>query len=261
MTSRDVTAKENAVSGSLSFNPAAPHYDQTRGGEARGRKIAAALMPEFTGAHPVCDIGMGTGVVALGLTEAGFDVCGLDLSHSMLTSARQRIGPVVVNASATDIPFQDGAFRQAYSVWTLHVIRDQESVFSEVARILRPGGRYAVVPGTILFDPHPINEVLAEVQRRTAHIDDLADTIAPKAEQAGFRVVSVSELSRSTHEHSPEQVATALERGWLFHLWAVDDDEWRRTVTPAVEALRAFSDADQPTARTTRRQMVILERR
>jgi len=253
--------RKTTVSESLSFTPAAPSYDQTRGGEARGRKIADALAPEFTRAHPVCDVGMGTGVVALGIADAGFDVYGLDLSHAMLRFARARLGPVAVNANATNIPFRDGAFRQAYSVWVLHVTRDQESVFSEVARILCPGGRYAVVPGTILFDPHPVNEVLAEVQRRTAHIDDLTDTLVPKAERAGFRVMTVSELSRSVHEHSPEQVATALERGWMFHMWGVEDDEWRRTVLPAVEALRALPAADQPTARTTRRQLLVLERR
>jgi ubiquinone/menaquinone biosynthesis C-methylase UbiE len=129
---------------SLSFERIAGRYDATRGGEQRGRRTAASLAPLLDPICPVVEVGIGTGVVALGLRELGFTVVGVDLSPAMAQRVRRRLGPVVAVADAAQLPVADAAIQQAVSVWLLHLVADRAAVLAEVARALRPGGRYLV---------------------------------------------------------------------------------------------------------------------
>jgi ubiquinone/menaquinone biosynthesis C-methylase UbiE len=94
---------------SLSFERIADRYDATRGGEQRGRRTAASLAPLLDPVWPVVEIGIGTGVIALGLRELGFAVVGVDLSPAMTQRARRRLGPVVAVADAAHLPVADAA--------------------------------------------------------------------------------------------------------------------------------------------------------
>ncbi|MFI6638946.1 class I SAM-dependent methyltransferase [Streptomyces sp. NPDC050504] len=246
---------------SVNFSPAADFYDKTRGGEARGRRIAPAIAERITKDEPTLDAGMGTGVVALALTETGHSVVGIDLSHSMLTKAVHRVGNVAAAASLTDLPFAAGTFSQVYSVWVTHVVGDLRKGLSEVHRVLKPGGRYVVIPGMILFDDHPVSRIMEEIQSRTAEADDRAERIVPLAESVGFTAVEVGELEAAVHEHSPEQIASGLEQRMLYHLWAVDDSVFDEKVAPLVRELRAQPDPEAPVVRRTRRQIIVLEKR
>lgn len=250
-----------AVQTSVNFSPASDFYDKTRGGEARGRRIAPAVAERIAKDELTLDAGMGTGVVALALIETGHSVVGIDLSHSMLTKAVHRVGNVAAAASLTDLPFQDGTFSQIYSVWVTHVVGDLRKGLSEVHRVLKPGGRYVVIPGMILFDDHPVSKIMEQIQSRTAEADDRAERIVPLAEWVGFTAVEVGELEAAVHEHSPEQIASGLEQRMLYHLWAVDDAVFDEKVAPLVRELRALPDPDQPVVRQTRRQIIVLEKR
>ncbi|MGW8486051.1 class I SAM-dependent methyltransferase [Streptomyces sp. NPDC055886] len=245
---------------SVNFSPAADFYDQTRGGEARGRRIAPAVASRTSKGKLILDAGMGTGVVALALHEQGYRVVGIDLSHSMLTKAVDRVGQVAAAASLEDLPFPDETFNQAYSVWVTHVVGDLRKGLSEVHRVLKPGGRYVVIPGMILFDDHPVSQIMETIQSRTAEADDRADRIVPLAESVGFKAVEVGELDAATHEHSPETIASGLEQRMLYHLWAVDDSVYEERVEPLVRELRALPDPEAPVVRQTRRQILVLEK-
>jgi ubiquinone/menaquinone biosynthesis C-methylase UbiE len=76
-----------AAARSLAFDRVAETYDQTRGGEERGRRFATEVATFLDPSRPVLEVGVGTGVMALGLRELGFDVLGLDLSLPMLRAA------------------------------------------------------------------------------------------------------------------------------------------------------------------------------
>ncbi|MFJ1910551.1 class I SAM-dependent methyltransferase [Streptomyces sp. NPDC088147] len=245
---------------SVNFSPAADFYDKTRGGEARGRRIAPAITERIAKNELVLDAGMGTGVVALALTELGHTVVGIDLSHSMLRKAVSRIGNAAAAASLTALPFQSATFSQIYSVWVTHVVGDLRKGLSEVHRVLKPGGRYVVIPGMILFDDHEVSRIMEEIQSRTAEADDRAERLVPLAESVGFKAVEVGELEAATHEHSPEQIASGLEQRMLYHLWAVDDSVFDEKVAPLVRELRALPDPEAQVTRRTRRQVIVLER-
>ncbi len=95
------------------------------------------------------DIGTGTGHTAARLAEAGAEVVGLDPEPGMLDAARQRYGEraglhfVEAPGDATGQP--DEAFDLVTARHTLHHHSDPHATLREIARVLRPGGRFVLV--------------------------------------------------------------------------------------------------------------------
>ena len=96
----------------------------------------------------VLDLGCGTGRLLSRLAEAIPQLAGtgLDFSTEMLDRARQhnRYGSrlTYVSGSAESLPFDAGEFDGVFStVSFLHYPRP-EAVFSEIQRVLKPGGRF-----------------------------------------------------------------------------------------------------------------------
>jgi demethylmenaquinone methyltransferase / 2-methoxy-6-polyprenyl-1,4-benzoquinol methylase len=99
----------------------------------------------------ILDLGCGTGDLGRPLA-AGATVVGVDLSHPMLLRARAKAGPPGrarwVEGTAFRLPFRDGAFEGALSGFVLRNLRDLPAAFEELARVIRPGGRVAMVDVT-----------------------------------------------------------------------------------------------------------------
>ena len=76
---------------SLSFDRIADRYDESRGGTARGERVAADLVPWLAPGR-VLEVGVGTGIVAAALAARGLPVYGVDLSQAMLRRAVDRVG-------------------------------------------------------------------------------------------------------------------------------------------------------------------------
>jgi SAM-dependent methyltransferase len=91
------------------------------------------------GAGRLIDLGCGGGSFAVNLAERGWHVTGVDISEDQLRLARER-GATVVRADASDLPFEDGAFDAAVSVFTHTDMDDFAGALRELARVLRPGG-------------------------------------------------------------------------------------------------------------------------
>ena len=128
------------------FDQLADLYDETRGGERRGDEFAELVAHHLgdRSAGPVFEVGVGTGVVALGLAKRGYAVVGLDVSKPMLARGRARLGPVVILGDAMDLPVATDGVVRAVSVWVVQSVPNPIRLFAEVARVLRPGGRYVV---------------------------------------------------------------------------------------------------------------------
>lgn len=129
----------------LDYDNEAARYDATRGGRERAAAAAVAvdglLVP---GLSRVLDIAGGTGSVAAELSALGREVAVGDVSLGMLRLATERLPGHAIRLDAGRLPVADSSLDVVTSVWLLHLLRRQvvEAVLDEVARVLRPGGRY-----------------------------------------------------------------------------------------------------------------------
>lgn len=98
---------------------------------------------ELRGAD-VLEVGAGAAQCSRWLVEQGARAVALDLSERMLAHAgRTGRGPALVQADATLLPFADDSFDLACSAYgALPFVPDAGAVLREVARVLRPGGRW-----------------------------------------------------------------------------------------------------------------------
>lgn len=55
------------------------------------------------------------------------------------------IADKIVIGNLENLPFEDGSFDAVTSLWVLEHVRHPERVFSEIARVLKPGGRFFFV--------------------------------------------------------------------------------------------------------------------
>jgi ubiquinone/menaquinone biosynthesis C-methylase UbiE len=246
------------------FDLLAERYDETRGGEPRGDEYARDLDAELPpGESPILEVGVGTGVVALGLRRRGRSVVGLDLSYPMLARARSRLGRSVVCADAMRMSIGTASVAHAVSVWVVHAIADPPTLFSEVARVLRPGGRYVVCTAQRPADDDVIGRIVAEMgarvdeRRRTARPRGVTvDEVLEWAASAGFSG-RTRPLERSWKGSPSAELAAIAQRTWPS-LRQLDHRTVEEVTRPAVEALRALPDA--PVERRATTDLVVLQR-
>lgn len=248
---------------SVRFDRVADRYDETRGGEERGRLLAGEIDPLLNRQRPTLEIGVGTGLVALGLRELGHRVVGMDLSLPMAVRAADRLGPVVAVGDAMRLPVANAALDQAVSVWVLHLVGDQSAVLAEVARVLRPGGRYLVAPGHLARPEDELGAIRWDLDRLldpgNERVDD-AERLRSLAPAAGLRVVDERRCPPWRFEMSPEEMARSTEDRVYSILWDVDDETWRDLVEPAIQRLRGLPDPERPRPRVHEYEVIVLER-
>jgi SAM-dependent methyltransferase len=102
---------------------------------------AAAAAPGLKALDLCC----GQGNVTEALIGRGCRVVGVDFSSSMLALARERVSAArFVEANAQQLPFDDGEFDLVVSNLGICHVPDQPRALSEVRRVLRPAGRFAM---------------------------------------------------------------------------------------------------------------------
>ena len=107
----------------------------------RSRTIALLGCPPGS---TVLDIGCGTGDLARNLRRKGQLAVGLDLSLGMLASARSGGAPLV-GADAAALPLRTASADAAVSGFAVRNFADLAGVLRELGRVLRPGGRLALL--------------------------------------------------------------------------------------------------------------------
>lgn len=105
----------------------------------------------LAGYGEVLDLGTGEGQIARLLSAAGAHVVGIDPTNAQITLAATRGGDAnYLIGDAAQLPFDNDAFDAVIASLVFEHIIDMEGAVAEVARVLRPGGRFA------LFLNHPL---------------------------------------------------------------------------------------------------------
>jgi SAM-dependent methyltransferase len=140
--------------------------------------LVDALAPQA--GEQLLDLGCGTGVIARRLIEhvrPGGSVLGIDISRAMLDFAERQPLPVDLRyqqAQAAALPCADASMDGAAAARLLMHVQDAQSVLYEVRRVLRPGGRLAMLEadwGTLALDHSDRSLTRRIIDWRTDAID------------------------------------------------------------------------------------------
>ena len=110
------------------------------------------LKAGITSGHAL-EVGPGPGYLGLEWLKSteGTRLTGLDISPDMLVVARKNAGEygfrnrvTYVESPGGRMPFDDGTFDGVFTNGSLHEWADPVAVLNEIARVLKPGGRYYI---------------------------------------------------------------------------------------------------------------------
>lgn len=136
--------------------------------EASCESFAGVANPFSMGAlqpgEDVLDVGSGAGMdslVAAQMVGPTGSVTGIDMTPEMVAKARGSVAEMglgnvtIVESSAEHLPFDEASFDVVISNGVIDLIPDKDAVFSEITRVLRPGGRIQLADVTI---QNPVSE-------------------------------------------------------------------------------------------------------
>ena len=132
------------------FDRIAPRYDRlnrllSAGLDRRWRRAAVEAIGLGPGDR-VLDLACGTGDLAELAAQRGARVVGVDFARQMLSGARRRRVPAqLVQADCARLPLREGFATAAVCGFALRNFVSLEEIFAELARVLAPGGRVALL--------------------------------------------------------------------------------------------------------------------
>lgn len=171
------------------------------------------------------DLCCGQGNVSEGLIRRGCKVVGLDFSPAMLAFARRRVPNAIFReGDAQDLPFVDKQFDIVVSNLGICHVPDQSRALSEVRRVLRPHGRFAM---TVWCGPDisPCFEIVYDAIKTHGSADVSAPpgpdfhqfakrTVAEKLlTEAGFNSIEFEIVDCAWDLKTPEALSEIYERG------------------------------------------------
>jgi demethylmenaquinone methyltransferase/2-methoxy-6-polyprenyl-1,4-benzoquinol methylase len=179
-------------------------YDLIADANERAARLTGIREMALQPGESVLELGFGTGNEILDLASgagATGHVHGIDISPGMLRVARRKVEKArpaaavdLRVADARKLPFEEASFDAVYSSFTLELFPPDEVglVIREVARVLRPGGRFGNVsmakvgPGK---QPSALEDVYIWMHRHFPHIVDCRPIDAPTLlTEVGFQI-------------------------------------------------------------------------
>lgn len=232
MSARDLpTGREKTARVRAMFDAIAPRYDVvnrviTLGLDQHWRQRTVRSLGLPAGAA-VLDVACGTGSLGELATRAGYRVVGCDMSAGML--AGRHSGSPAVQCDAVALPFPAGSFDGVICGYALRNFTDLQASICEMAHVVRPGGRLAVLevatpPNPVVRTGHAIwfRKVVPLIGAVLSDPDAyryLPDSVAylPQGEELKkvFRDAGFATVGRHLLQGGLSQIVTATRAGHL----------------------------------------------
>jgi SAM-dependent methyltransferase len=88
------------------------------------------------------ELGCGTGLTSYFLRQRGGNWTSCDFERDHVESARALVGSDVLEVNERVLPFPDASFDVVVAINFLEHIKDDETFFAEMTRVLKPGGAF-----------------------------------------------------------------------------------------------------------------------
>ncbi len=175
-----------------------------------GERPAIQELAQFMALRPgmhLLDVGCGIGGPARFFAERGCQVTGIDLTDEFVQVAESLTRRLKLEGkaqfrqgSALEMPFSSGMFDGAYMIHVGMNIQDKAGLFREVARVLKPGARFAIFD-IMKVGSGTLNFPLPWAMNAKTSFVETAEDYRNKLEAAGFRV---------EHQRSRREFAVAF---------------------------------------------------
>ena len=154
----------------------------------------------------VLDAGCGTGLLVHAMSStigSQGRIVGVDLSHDMLELAKDRcseLGNVELEqGSVTQLDFDDNSFDAASCIQTLLYVDDVETALSELYRVLKPGGRVAIIEtdwrGVVLNSPDDVTtRKILDAWDAAVSSPNLPVKLTPLLKQLNFSAIKTTAI-------------------------------------------------------------------
>jgi SAM-dependent methyltransferase len=215
-------------------------------------KDALALAPTHAGAK-VLDVACGPGTLTLLAAEDGRSVSSIDFSPNMVRNLKRRLngaqqGADVREGDGQALPWSDGTFDAAFSMFGLMFFPDRAKGFSELLRVLKPGGAavvssWAPFQGVFASIMAAMREELPDIPFGTGK-GPLGDPeeLAAELAAAGFTDVSVKPVTHTLPGDTPAEIWSQSERASapiVLLRKRLGEEEWRRVGRGVLQRLEA----------------------
>ncbi len=185
-------------------------------GASLGCGVPTAVADLHAG-ETVLDLGSGAGadvIISAGRVGPSGRAIGLDMTDEMLDAARRNAAEAgaanaeFVRGHIEDIPLADASVDVVISNCVINLSADKARVIREAARVLRPGGRFAV--SDVIADPDMDAATRADMQAWTGCVAGALtrDEFESALRDAGLVDVEINETHR-VHAHAGSAIVRA----------------------------------------------------
>ena len=183
------------------FSSSAGQWDRLRD-ELYGERFHLGALAAFAeGDWVVGDLGCGTGETSSTLAPFVQRVIAVDASAQMLQAARKRLQSFdnveLRRGDLEALPIDDARLDAATLILVLHYVPEPQHALSEVARVLKPGGRF------VLVDMLPHDRDSYRQQMGHIWLGFAEDHVVRMFEDAGFEKVRVVPLAPDARAKGP----------------------------------------------------------
>jgi SAM-dependent methyltransferase len=199
-------------------------YDEAAGAEVPDAALSASLgcgvptaVADLHDGETVLDLGSGAGadvLISARRVAPGGRAIGLDMTDEMLDLARANAAEAgienveFVKGYLEDVPLPDSSVDVVISNCVINLSGDKAQVLREVARVLRPGGRFAV--SDVIADPDMDEPTRADMAAWTGCV---AGALTEREFREALQGVGLDEVeiieTHRVHEHAAAAIIRA----------------------------------------------------